>query len=192
MSESRKRKKNYRSRSKADELPQEIREKLDAMLFNRLYTYKDVGEELERMGYPLSQSVIYRYAQRIDAVAARIQAAMEQTEALIKSVENKNDIKATELASALMCDGLIKRMAMAESEFEDMPLDKAGDLLIKLQRTSVYKDRWKAERKRLIERLKTEFLLSLKDEVQEDDELLERLNKMVERVAAKEAAKDDK
>ena len=41
----------------------------------------------------------------------------------------------------MLMDGLINRMATAEEEFDEMPLDKAGRLLASLSRTKVYKDK---------------------------------------------------
>lgn len=69
-------------------------------------------------------------------------------------------------------------------------VDKAGRLLVQLQRSGVYKNRWKDERKKTIEALREGMLLELRASIQEDEELLERLTAIVEGVARREAAKE--
>lgn len=184
-------KKIYRSRSKIDELPPKVKQKLDDMLADTRNTYQDIIEEIAEDGYQISRSGLHRYAVRIDAAAQRLRAAAEQTRTLIQQVRDNQDLEATEVASAILLDGLIHRIATAEEEFERLSIDKAGRLLVQLQRSGVYKNRWKAERRKTIESLRDEIMSQLKDTVQEDEELFERLKKIVENVAEKEAAKDE-
>lgn len=48
-------------------------------------------------------------------------------------------------------NGLINKVATAEEEFQEMPLDKAGRLIASLSRTKIYKDKVKQDmKKRLI------------------------------------------
>ena len=51
----------------------------------------------------------------------------------------------------LMMDGLISRLATAEDEFDDLPLDKVGRLIASLSRTKVYKDRVRQEMKNKVD-----------------------------------------
>ncbi len=183
--------KQARVRSKVDEFPPEIREGLDRMLADVRYTYSEIAEALTAQGYEISKSAIHRYAQRTSAAAERLRMAAEQTRALIQSIKDGQDVEASEVGSALLLDGLIKRLATAEEEFDDLPLDKAGRLLVQLQRSGVYKNRWKAERKKTIDTLRDGMMNELRGAIQEDDELLERLTAIVEGVARREAAKDE-
>ena len=45
-------------------------------------------------------------------------------------------------------NGLLNKVATAEEEFNEMPLDKAGRLIASLSRTKVYKDRVKQDMRR--------------------------------------------
>ena len=54
----------------------------------------------------------------------------------------------TEAAIMMMMSGLVDKVATAEEEFEDMPLDKAGRLIASLSRTKVYKDRVRQDMKK--------------------------------------------
>ena len=51
----------------------------------------------------------------------------------------------------LMMDGLISRLATAEDEFDELPLDKVGRLIASLSRTKVYKDRVRQEMKNKVD-----------------------------------------
>jgi hypothetical protein len=179
-----------RVRFRVDEYPEEAREMLESMLADTRNTYQDIADRMTEKGYAISKSAVHRYAVRTEAAAERIRAAAEQTRMLIQSVKDGQDVQATEVASALLLDGLINRLATAEEEFDDLPIDKAGRLLVQLQRSGVYKNRWKDERQKIIDSLRDEMLQALRQEVQEDDELLERLSGLVDQAARKEAAKE--
>lgn len=180
-----------RVRFRVDDYPEEARELLEALLADVRYTYQDIADQMTDKGWPISKSAVHRYAVRTEAAAERIRKAAEQTRVLIQSVKDGQDVQATEVASALLLDGLINRLATAEEEFDDLPLDKAGRLLVQLQRSGVYKNRWKDERQKIIDNLRDGMMLELKGEVQEDEELLLRLTQMVDRIAQKEAARED-
>lgn len=180
-----------RVRFRVDEYPPEAKELLEKMLTDVSYTYQDIADEMCAKGWVISKSAVHRYAVRTEAAAERIRAAAEQTRMLIQQVKDGQDVQATEVASALLLDGLINRLATAEEEFDDMPLDKAGRLLVQLQRSGVYKNRWKDERQKIINSLRDGIMQDLRGEVQDDEELLNRLSQMVDRAAEKEAAKDE-
>lgn len=183
--------KQSRVRYKVDEYPPEAKETLERLLADIRFTYTEIAEEMTARGWPMSKSSIHRYAARTQAAADRLRAAAEQTRILIQAVKDGQDLEAGEVASAMLLDRLTERIATAEEEFDELPLDKAGRLLVQLQRTSVYKARWKAERKKTIEALREGMLSELRGVIQEDDELLERLTAIVDGVARREAAKDE-
>lgn len=183
--------KQKRVRYKIDEYPDEVKQLLDDMLLDIRNTYQDIADKLTEKGYPVSRSSIHRYARHTQAAAERIRKASEQTRTLIEAIKDGQDVAASEVGSALLLDGLINRLASAEEEFEDMPLSKAGDLLVKLQRSGVYKQRWKDEKRKLIENLEKDIMRSLKDEVQDDEELLERLKQKVSEAAEREKEKNE-
>lgn len=180
-----------RVRFRVDEYPPEAKAALENMLQDVRFTYQDIADVMTEKGWPITKSSVHRYAKRTQAATERLRVAAEQTRVLIQSIKDGQDVEASEVGSALLLDGLINRLATAEEEFDDMPLDKAGRLLVQLQRSGVYKNRWKDEKRKLIESLKTGMMSELKGEVQEDDELLNRLQDMVERIAQREAEKDN-
>lgn len=127
--------------SKVDELPEEVKRQVDVMLVDTSNTYLDISQKLKGMGYDVSKSSIGRYALRTSSAMQRLLEAQAQTEQLVKVVQKNPEADYTEAGMRLLMDGLINKLATAEEEFDQMPLDKAGRLITSLSRTKVYKDR---------------------------------------------------
>lgn len=136
-----KQRRKTRVSSKVDELPEEIRINVDAMLADTSNTYQGISDWLKQMGYAVSKSAVGRYAMRTNTAMQRLLEAQRQTEKLVQVVKQNPDADYTEAGMRMLMDGLINRMATAEEEFDEMPLDKAGRLLASLSRTKVYKDK---------------------------------------------------
>ncbi len=131
--------------SKIDELPQELRSKVDVMLADTSNTYGYISSVLKREGYDISKSSVGRYATRTNRAMQRLLEAQAQTERLIHAVQKNPEADYTEAAILLTMNGLVNKVATAEEEWDDMLLDKAGRLIASLSRTKVYNDRVKQE-----------------------------------------------
>ena len=173
-----------------DELPDEIRAQLDAMLADVNYTYQDIADTITDLGYEISRSAVGRYAMRHNSAARRLKEASEQT-TLLQFIRENQDVESTELASAIMIDGLTRRIATADEDFDAMPLDKAGRLLVQLQRSTIYKERWRKERLAAIEAVERNVKARMRQAVQNDPELLAQLQRLVSDAAAEEAGRDE-
>lgn len=136
-----KQRKKTRISSKIDELPEVLRTNVDVMLADTSNTYQDISNFLKGQGYEVSKSSVGRYAMRSNSAMQRLLEAQAQTEKLVKVVQQNPDADYTEAGMRMLMDGLINKMATAEEEFDQMPLDKAGRLLASLSRTKVYKDK---------------------------------------------------
>ena len=174
-----------------EELPDEIRAQLDAMLADVNYTYQDIADTITDLGYEISRSAVGRYAMRHNSAARRLKEASEQTTALLQFIRENQDVESTELASAIMIDGLTRRIATADEDFDAMPLDKAGRLLVQLQRSTIYKERWRKERLAAIEAVERNVKARMRQAVQNDPELLAQLQRLVSDAAAEEAGRDE-
>lgn len=180
-----------RVRSRVDELPEEVRTRLDAMLADVNYTYQDISQALTGEGYEISRSAVGRYAMRHNSAARRLKEASEQTAALLQYIRENQDVESTELASAIMIDGLTRRIATAEEDFDELPLDKAGRLLVQLQRSTIYKERWRKERLSAIEAVERNVKARMRQAVQNDPQLLDALQRLVSDAAAEEAGREE-
>ena len=164
-----------RIKSRVDEFPDEIRAQMDGMLADVNYTYQEIADTLTEQGYEISRSAVGRYAMRHNSAARRLKEAREQTTALLQQIRENQDVESTELASAILIDGLTRRIATAEEDFDALPLDKAGRLLVQLQRSTIYKERWRKERLAAIESVERNVKARMRQMVQDDPDLLERL-----------------
>ena len=141
-------KKRNRTRvsSKLDEIPEDLRLKVDVMLADTSNTYEYISQYLKEEGYDISKSSVGRYAMR---------------------------------AILMTMNGLINKVATAEEEFQEMPLDKAGRLIASLSRTKIYKDKVKQDMKKKADIAFQEMEASMMQVIKNDPVLAEQLKKIL-------------
>lgn len=178
--------KKTRVSSKVDELPEGIRREVDVMLTDTSNTYQYISDSLKKQGYDISKSAIGRYAVRSSTAMQRLLEAQAQTEQLVKVVQKNPEADYTEAGMRLLMDGLINKLATAEEEFDQMPLDKAGRLITSLSRTKVYKDRVRQEMQKKAEtafkEMEKEILKVIRDDEPSRVAMKEILQKAKERM----------
>lgn len=156
--------------SKIDELPEELRIKVDVMLADTSNTYEYISQFLKGEGYEISKSSVGRYATRTNNAMQRLLEAQAQTERLIQVVKENPEADYSEAAILLTMNGLLNKVATAEEEFNEMPLDKAGRLIASLSRTKVYKDRVKQDMRKkadlAFQKMESEILKLIKQDEQ--------------------------
>ena len=172
--------------SKIDELPEDLRMKVDVMLADTSNTYEYISQFLKGEGYDISKSSVGRYATRTNNAMQRLLEAQAQTDRLIQVVKENPEADYTEAAILLTMNGLLNKVATAEEEFNEMPLDKAGRLIASLSRTKVYKDRVKQDRRRKADiafrEMESEMLKVIKQDEKSAAQLKEILAKAKERM----------
>ena len=112
-----------------------------------------------------------------------------QTEKLIQVVKDNPDADYTEAAIMLTMNGLVNRMAGAEEEFDEMPLDKAGRLIASLSRTKVYKDKVRQDMKKKADIAFKEMEAEMMKVIKNDSESAEQLKHIL--IRAKERMLED-
>lgn len=172
--------------SKIDELPEDLRIKVDVMLADTSNTYEYISQFLKGEGYDISKSSVGRYATRTNNAMQRLLEAQAQTDRLIQVVKENPEADYTEAAILLTMNGLLNKVATAEEEFHEMPLDKAGRLIASLSRTKVYKDRVKQDMRRKADiafrEMESEILKLIKQDEKSAAMLKEILAKAKERM----------
>ena len=172
--------------SKIDELPEDLRMKVDVMLADTSNTYEYISQFLKGEGYDISKSSVGRYATRTNSAMQRLLEAQAQTDRLIQVVKENPEADYTEAAILLTMNGLLNKVATAEEEFNEMPLDKAGRLIASLSRTKVYKDRVKQDMRRKADiafrEMESEMLKVIKQDEKSAAQLKEILAKAKERM----------
>lgn len=172
--------------SKIDELPEDLRRKVDVMLADTSNTYEYISQFLKGEGYDISKSSVGRYATRTNNAMQRLLEAQAQTDRLIQVVKENPEADYTEAAILLTMNGLLNKVATAEEEFNEMPLDKAGRLIASLSRTKMYKDRVKQDMRKKADtafrELESEMLKVIKQDEKSVAMLKEILAKAKERM----------
>lgn len=172
--------------SKIDELPEDLRMKVDVMLADTSNTYEYISQFLKGEGYDISKSSVGRYATRTNNAMQRLLEAQAQTDRLIQVVKENPEADYTEAAILLTMNGLLNKVATAEEEFNEMPLDKAGRLIASLSRTKVYKDRVKQDMRKKADiafrEMESEMLKVIKQDEKSAAQLKEILAKAKERM----------
>lgn len=172
--------------SKIDEIPEDLRMKVDVMLADTSNTYEYISQFLKGEGYDISKSSVGRYATRTNNAMQRLLEAQAQTDRLIQVVKENPEADYTEAAILLTMNGLLNKVATAEEEFNEMPLDKAGRLIASLSRTKVYKDRVKQDMRRKADiafrEMESEMLKVIKQDEKSAVQLKEILAKAKERM----------
>lgn len=175
----------------ADSLPEEERKLLDEMLADVNIPYRVIAQTLTDRGYPIGKSAVGQYALRSGDALKRLRECRESAEALTKALKEGQDLQSAEVATGLLMDMLVQRLATAEDEMEGLPLEKVGELLVRLTRTTVYKQKYKDTRLKAIEQLESSIMEKIRSTVQSDDELLDRLMNLVTQAADAERKKDE-
>ena len=159
---------------------------MDVMLADTSNTYQDISVFLKSQGYEISKSSVGRYAMRSNSAMQRLLEAQQQTEKLVQVVKQNPDADYTEAGMRMLMDGLINKMATAEEEFDQMPLDKAGRLLASLSRTKVYNDKAKQEMQKkadlAFKEMEQDILKVIKQDERSAEALKEILNRAKERM----------
>lgn len=172
--------------SKIDELPEDLRMKVDVMLADTSNTYEYISQFLKGEGYDISKSSVGRYATRTNNAMQRLLEAQAQTDRLIQVVKENPEADYTEAAILLTMNGLLNKVATAEEEFNEMPLDKAGRLIASLSRTKVYKDRVRQDMRRKADiafrEMESEMLKVIKQDEKSAEQLKEILTRAKERM----------
>ena len=97
---------------------------MDVMLADTSNTYEYISKYLKEEGYDISKSSVGRYAMRSNTATQRLLEAQAQTEKLIQVVKDNPNADYSEAAILMTMNGLINKVATAEEEFQEMPLDK--------------------------------------------------------------------
>ena len=175
--------------SKIDELPGNVRQQVDVMLADTSNTYQHISDYLKDEGFEISKSSVGRYAMRSNTAMQRLLEAQAQTQKLVQVVRQNPDTDYTDAAMMMLMDGLINKMATAEDEFDNMPLDKAGRLVASLSRTKVYKDRVRQDMQKKADLAFKEMEGEMMKAIKQEPELVEQMRNILRK--AKERMMDD-
>ena len=169
-----------RSDSKMYQLPKDVLDQVDDMLLNENMKYSDIQHWLEtEHDMKISLSSISNYAVKIYQAAQRVSDDLERTKFFIDYIGDKSELDASKVTTAILKSGLLQKIATAEEEFQEMPLDKAGRLIASLSRTKIYKDKVKQDMKKKADIAFQEMEASMMQVIKNDPSLAEQLKKIL-------------
>ena len=141
-----------RSDSKMYQLPKDVLDQVNDMLLNENMKYSDIQYWLEtEHNMKISLSSISNYAVKIYQAAQRISDDLERTKFFVDYIGDKSELDASKATTAILKSGLLQKIATAEEEFNEMPVEKAGRLLVELNRSEIARERLELDYKKKTE-----------------------------------------
>ena len=141
-----------RADSKMYQLPKEVMNQVNDMLLNDNMKYSDIQYWLETEHHvKISLSSISNYAVRICKAAQRTADELERTKYFVDMIGDKSDIDASRAASAILKSGLLQKISTAEEEFNEMPIERAGRLLVEINKTELAEKRLELDYKKKLQ-----------------------------------------
>lgn len=175
-----------RIKCRVDEFPEEIKELINQRLSDVNIGYVEIAEEVTELGYPISKSSIGRYAFRNNNIAKSLKESAEQMKVIVEAVKEDKNLDVIGAVNQMMASGLAKKMAIAQEEILDMPIDKAMRVAVQIERSTVYKEKFKLEYKRGVNdafiRVKEELLQELGKNPELYEQVLTYVNNIEQRM----------
>ena len=137
--------------SKILELPPHIKQQVDEMIADTSVSYMEIAAWLSEQGHAVSKSSIGRYALKTNNALKKILEAQQTTKVLVEAIKADPEADYTEGALRIMANELTQKFAIAQEEWDMMPLDKAASVMVSLSRTKAYKDKLKQDMQSRIE-----------------------------------------
>jgi hypothetical protein len=166
----------------ARELPPEVREQLHDRLSDGRYTYDDVVEWLDEVGYDISRSSVARYGKGFMARLAALRQRREQAAAIVDDARGKG-LELHEAANTIAVD-MITGALMSADGFKGMEPDKLLKMLAALQTAQVRQAEYRAKADRMLTTAEERIKAAVRDELKADPDLADRVAAVVSRAAA--------
>jgi hypothetical protein len=175
-----------RSDSKMYQLPKDVLDQVNDMLLNENMKYSDIQHWLEtEHDMKISLSSISNYAVKIYKAAQRVSDDLERTKFIVDHIGNKSELDASKATSAILKSGLLQKIATAEEEFNEMPVEKAGRLFVELNKSEIARERLELDYKKKMELAFEGFESNVMDVVKRYPEIQERFSELFKELKQK-------
>ena len=171
-----------RIKSRVDELPEEIKKFLDGMLLDVSITYQEIADAVTGKGYEISKSSVGRYALRKNAVLERLKEATEQTRLIIEASKGNDPLKAVNATIEMMTAGLARKIATAQEEIDNLPVEKAMHATIQLKKVAVEEANNLLRTDKLYRQALADVKAAFIEVIKKDPSLAERIDKAAKQV----------
>lgn len=155
-----------RADSKMYQLPKEALNQIDDMLLNENMKYSDIRHWIEQeYGMKISLSSISNYAVKVYAAAQRVSDDLKRTQFYVDYLKDQEAVDTDKITTAILKSGLLQKLATAEEDFNEMSVEKAGKLVLELQRIDLARERlefdYKKKMQLAFEQLEKDLMLQL-------------------------------
>ena len=175
-----------RSDSKMYQLPKNVLDQINDMLLNENMKYSDIQHWLkEKHGMKVSLSSISNYAIKIYKAAQRVADDLERTKYFIDVIGNKSEVDASKATTTILKSGLLQKIATAEEEFNEMPIEKAGRLFVELNKAEIARERLELDYKRKMELAFEAFENNILEEARNYPEIKEKFILLLQELKSK-------
>lgn len=164
-----------RSDSKMYQLPKDVLDKVNDFLLDENMKYSDIQYWLEtEHNMKISLSSISNYAVKIYKAAQRVSDDLERTKFFIDYIGDNAEVDAGRATTAILRSGLLQKIATAEEEFNEMPVEKAGRLLVELNKAEIARERLELDYKKKMQLAFEAFESNIMDEAKKYPEIREK------------------
>lgn len=164
-----------RSDSKMYQLSKDALEQVNNMLLNENMKYSDIQHWLEmEHNMKISLSSISNYAVKIYQAAQRVADDLERTKFFVDYIGDKSNLDASKATTAILKSGLLQKIATAEEEFNEMPIEKAGRLLVELNRAEIARERLELDYKKKMQLALEAFEYEIMNEIKKHPDIQEK------------------
>lgn len=171
-----------RSHNMIDKLPQELKEAINNAIVNERLTYREITEMINNAGHKVSSKTVERYGKKFLAKLESITRAKEQAKTILEtSAGLKLDM--AEASSTVAFQLLFDMLCNTDSDGVDKNTMNAIKALASLERSAVSREKLKYQFDKGVNTAADKIKDSLKDELTNNDDLLSRLNQMVDKIA---------
>ena len=177
--------KKYRKHNKIYELPEHARAMLDDMLQDTSITYVEIAQWLKDEGFDISKSTVGRYALENNKLTVKLLEAQEQINTLVRLAKDNDGENLTEGALQIATHKLTAKIAMLETEIDDMDAADAIRLMTGIARTKAYKDKVYAALRSAWDNAYEAFLRQVDAEIDSDPALRKRLEEIAKNTLGK-------
>lgn len=136
-------------RSAVEQLPAHVKEYLDKALVEGNFSgYEALAADLQSRGYSISKSSLHRYGMDFEARLSALKIATEQAKAIAESAPDDAGMMGDALTRLVQQKAFDVLIGMEIEDPNSIKLTDLGEMIAKLNKTSVEQKKWAAEVKK--------------------------------------------
>ncbi len=170
---------NRRSHNMIDKLPAELKEAINNAIVNERLTYREITDMINATGHNVSTKTVERYGKKFMDKLESITRAKEQARSILETSAGLK-LEMAEASSMIAFQLLMDMLVNTEGKEVDKNTLAAIKTLASLERSAVGREKLKFEYDKGVNAAGTKIKDSLKQELEGNKELADKLNQIVD------------